>query len=140
MLKNLAVFIALFACSLTAWAEPKASKKEIAQAECGTVSRDELDSVIVAGPQTFISGIEVEAAKEGKRFLGFRFLSFFPESPLAKSKVLLPGDIILSVNGQRLERPEHYMQIWEHLKEREIIELKMIRGSETLTHCWRVVP
>lgn len=104
----------------------------------GVLERTELEAVLARGPQAFIAGLVVEAVLEGKRFQGFRIVEILPESPLYQNRVLKPGDVILKVNGQPLERPDQFMQIWEKIQQKQKLELIWKRDSEKMHGVWTI--
>ncbi|MCB9740203.1 MAG: PDZ domain-containing protein [Deltaproteobacteria bacterium] len=66
----------------------------------------------------------------GRRFLGFRLMQVFDDSPRAHSYGIRPGDIVQSVNGIRLIRPEDLMRIVQKLRKADAIEARILRDGD----------
>ncbi|MEZ4435286.1 MAG: hypothetical protein R3F65_23005 [bacterium] len=106
----------------------------------GELSRPELLRVVAAGPQRFIASVQVAPHLDGRRFVGFRIEGFAPDSPLVNSRAVQPGDVILSVNRESLERPEQFMKAWERLDEGDSLEVELLRAGQRLRYRWTLIP
>lgn len=105
-----------------------------------TVARDKVEAVFARGPQFIAASIQVAPAFENKRFLGFRIVSFTRGSVFADSMGLRPGDIVMRVNNEPIERPEMFMRAWEVARQAPVIEVRVMREGEVIRHRWRVSP
>ncbi|MCA9540944.1 MAG: hypothetical protein KC620_18720, partial [Myxococcales bacterium] len=99
-------------------AAPKADEAVLVE---GALARSEVRSVIERGPQRFIASLRVAAHLEKGRFVGFRIEGFAADAPMVNSQSVQPGDVILSVNREPLERPEQFMRAWEVVKEADTL-------------------
>lgn len=106
----------------------------------GELSRAELLRVVAAGPQRFIASLQVAPHLDGRRFVGFRIEGFAPDSPLVNSRAVQPGDVILAVNRESLERPEQFMKAWERLDEGDALEVELLRAGQRLRYRWTLIP
>jgi hypothetical protein len=97
----------------------------------GRILRAELDPVLEAGLGRFLQGIETEPELEGGRFVGFRLVSIYPQDERLSGVELEPGDVVLRVNGQRIERPEQALQVWNGLRVASELWIEYRRGDET---------
>lgn len=111
-------------------ARPAASPAATVEAD-GAIARAELDPVLEAGLGRFLQGVETEPALEDGRFVGFRILSLYPEDERLAAVDLKPGDVVLRVNGQPIERPEQALQVWNGLRVASELWIEYRRGDET---------
>jgi hypothetical protein len=111
----------------------------------GSIRRDQLQRILDRGPGVFLYGIEVEMVPWGSlspsargawggsgrsRFGGWRILRFHPGDPCLGRAGLERGDVVRSVNGRVLRRPEDLLALWATLAPRLVIRL--YRGGEPL--------
>lgn len=82
----------------------------------GTITRDELVSVLDLGLGRFLQNVETEAAFHKGGFVGFRIVSLFPGEPSFASLDLRPGDTVTAINGKPIERPEQAAAVWRELR------------------------
>lgn len=125
-------------------AQGPAKKKAEAKAEAvlleGELERARLKQVLDRGPQRFIASLQVAAHLEGKRFVGFRIEGFAPDSPLVNSRAVQPGDVILKVNREPLERPDQFMRAWEVVGSADTLEVELLRAGQRLLYRWTLLP
>ena len=106
----------------------------------GTMTRAEVAKVIEAGPQRFIASLRVEPHIVKGKFIGYRLAGVTTDGPLVNSQSVLPGDIIMSVNREPLERPDQFMRAWEVAKSASVIEVLLLRGPQRLLYRWKILP
>lgn len=87
----------------------------VAAPAANPLTRSELQSVLSLGPSAFLQGIRVKPTFLGKRWGGWEIVSFWPDDPRFGAVDLRPGDVVESVNGMRLERPEELWELWDSL-------------------------
>jgi len=104
----------------------------------GTIARADLDEVLARGPAPLLALVVTEPYREQGRFVGFRILEFPQGEPTAID--LREGDVILDVNGRRIERPEHLFEIFEQLKTADRIVLRLKRDGRDETLTYPIVP
>jgi S1-C subfamily serine protease len=95
---------------------------DIPRTRTGTISRDKLHSVLDAGVGGFLTQLEVEAYFEERSFWGWkvqRYDNIWVD--------LLPGDIITSINGKRIETPAQVQALWQSLRNTEEIVVAAYR-------------
>lgn len=126
----------------------------------GQLTQAEVERVLDLGPQRLIAGVEVAAHRArvapdapagGKgadvvqgpprraRFVGFRIVSISPTGPLAEMQSIQVGDVVITVNGQPVERPDDFMKVWEGVRGRDTLEVRVLRGVEPIIYRWKVV-
>ncbi|GEM_PF-4274352 len=76
------------------------------------------------------------------RFQGWTIGRLFPSTPglCGADCDLKVGDVVLSVNGSRLERPEQFSTILEALKNADSLDLRIVRDGEMLEFNYPIVP
>ena len=97
----------------------------------GQIARAELEPVLEAGLGRVLQGVETEPATENGRFVGFRLVSLYPEDERMQSTGLEPGDVITSVNGQPIERPEQALRVWNGLRVASELLIEYRRDGES---------
>lgn len=96
----------------------------------GVIRRADLDVVLEQGPGAFLSRVEIEPVMEGETFVAFQVLALHDDTMFGGVD-LLPGDRLVSVNGQTIERPEHAMTVWSSLRVASELTVVVSRAGET---------
>lgn len=105
-----------------------------------TLPRAAFEAVMAGGPQRVVAAVDVQPALVGRRFVGFRLVRIRPEGVLRDCTSLLPGDVIVSVNRESLERPEQFMRAWEVVQNAGAIEVEVERQGRRFLHRWTLTP
>ncbi len=90
----------------------------------GVIDRAGLVLIIDAGLGRLFQRVRVAPELEGGRFVGFRIESI---DPAWQEVPLRPGDVIKTVNGQEIERPEQAMAAFERLRGAEELVIDFTR-------------
>jgi hypothetical protein len=109
----------------------------------GAIFRSELIRATQGGSAAYLMGqLGPEPYRPQGRFEGWVITRVWPADPelCAPGCDLKPGDIILSVNGSKLETPEELSNMLARLEEIEAIELSGIRDGEFFEHSHPVLP
>ena len=101
------------------------------------IRREDLQTVLAAGPAALLQRVVTEPVRENGKFVGFRIAGFTGEPPGVID--LQPGDIILSVNGRKIERPENYFQVFEELQVASELRFELLRSGEVETLLYPIV-
>jgi S1-C subfamily serine protease len=96
----------------------------------GLIARAELALVLEGGLGRFLQGVETEPALDDGRFVGFRLISLYPDDPRFRDLDLEPGDVIVRVNGESIERPEQAVAVWNSLRVASELWIEYLRGRE----------
>ena len=136
MRSALRVSVILFGfCAMTLFPTLAASAPKVVEK---TMARSVLNAVIAKGPQRLIATLQVQPHMVKGRFMGYRLMSFSPDSPLVNSDTVRPGDVIVSVNKERIERPEQFMRAWEVVANTKSLKVTILRGLERIEYRWRL--
>lgn len=90
------------------------------------------------GPSWLIQQVRVRPVVREGRFFGFQILSLFPDRPVASPLAVKVGDIIRSINGHGIERPDHFMRLWEANRYASTLSLQIIRERRQLEVTWSI--
>ncbi|AKF09461.1 hypothetical protein DB32_006610 [Sandaracinus amylolyticus] len=99
------------------------------EAGASVIRRAMLDEVLEAGLGQFLQRIGTEPDLRDGRFVGFRVVELRDEALFAGLD-LAPGDTIVQVNGQGIERPEHAYTVWTGLRVASELTIVVLRGEE----------
>ncbi len=106
----------------------------------GTITRAQLVAVLDAGPGAFLRQLEVAPKLAGERFLGWQLVQLLDQqSPLYDVDVV-PGDVLLAVNGSPLSRPDQLQVVWDGLRTANRVSAELWRGDAKLTLDFAVEP
>jgi hypothetical protein len=102
-----------------------------------TIFRDELVRATRGGkPGYLLSQLgPPEAWRVDGRFRGWRVLTVFPDDPelCAAGCDLRPGDVVLTVNGSPLERPEQLSELVGQITTMSRLAVKLVRDADPAT-------
>ncbi len=104
------------------------------------LSREQFNQVYREGPQRFIAGLHVKPVVKDGRFLGYKLTDFESNSPMKGGTYIQKGDVILSVNGRSLEKPDQFMKTWQMLRTAKVLEVRVYREDHTFTVRWHIAP
>ncbi len=93
------------------------------------IRRAALDAVLEGGLGRFLQTVETAADVRDGHFVGFRLTALHDEA-LFEGIDLLPGDTLVAVNGQGIERPEDAYTAWTSLRVASELDLVILRGEE----------
>ena len=107
--------------------EPTGSSLRVSS---GTIRRAAIISVLDRGLGRFLQGVRVDAAKDGKRFVGFRLLDLYSGTPAFQKVDLVPGDVVTAVNTLSVERPEQALRAFESLRTAPALIVDYLRDGQ----------
>ena len=106
----------------------------------GTIARDRLIAVLDQGPAAFLRQLEVTARMNGDRFVGWELVQLLDgASPLVDVDVV-PGDVLLAVNGKPLSRPDQLQTVWDSLRTANEVTAQLWRGDAKLDLQFAIEP
>ena len=105
-----------------------------------TMPKSALKAILKRGPQRLIASVRVQPHSAKGRFLGFKLVGHTASSPLASSETIAVGDVILTVNGLAVERPDQFMRAWESIRAAKSLSIRVLRGDKKIRYRWTLVP
>ncbi len=98
----------------------------------GTIFRSEIDRALARGPGYLLYELGPEPFRLSGTFVGWEITRVFPDEPgLCENGCdLMVGDIILSVNGDRLETPQALSNMIDALPRTDTLTIKSIRDEK----------
>ncbi|MDD9934451.1 MAG: hypothetical protein OXT09_12655 [Myxococcales bacterium] len=91
----------------------------------GEIPRSELFAVLADGIGHFLRKVRTEPHLTGGRFVGWRLLTL----PVEEGALRL-GDTVLRVNGQSIERPEQFKNVWDSMATSSELVLDVRRAGK----------
>jgi hypothetical protein len=110
-----------------------------ADVQVGTIARSALRAELARGIGRFLQNVKTEAVLSRGHFMGWRILSLFAKRPDVQVKGISAGDVLLRVNGQSIERPEEFKDVWDSLETAKELVLEIERQGQPSTLHYRIV-
>lgn len=107
-----------------------------------TIFRIELDRALARGPGWLLGQLAPEPVRQDGRFVGWRIGAVFPDAPELCPELgcdLHPGDVIVSVQGDRLQTPQALTAMIERLDGFQTLTVDRIREGQRGTVVYRIV-
>jgi hypothetical protein len=96
----------------------------------GALDGDAVDAFVARGAGWVLHEIQLEPViAAGRRFLGFRIVQIFDNSPAVLRFGVRPNDIIRSVNGLPLVRPDDLVRILAVVRGAEQLDVRVLRDA-----------
>lgn len=109
-------------------------------ARTGTIPRDRLVQVLNAGPGTFLRQLELAPKLDGDRFVGWQLVQLVDQASPLYDVDLVPGDVLLALNGNPISRPDQLQTVWDSLRTANEVTAKLWRGDTQLTLAFAIEP
>ena len=106
----------------------------------GTIERAKLIAVLDSGPGAFLRQLEVTPRMDGQRFVGWQLVQLIDQTGPLHDIDVVPGDVLLAVNGKPLSRPDQLQAVWDSLRTANEIDAELWRGDAKLTLSFAVEP
>ncbi len=104
------------------------------------IARPRLDKVLAAGPGWLLGQVPIEPVREGgKKFVGYRIVSLFGDDPQVLRYGVLPGDRLVSVQGQKILVPTDLLQVFQKLRSDRTLQVKVVRAGQEKTFSWPIL-
>lgn len=101
------------------------------------IRRSELLTFLEAGPHRLLTAVLVEPVMDEDRFRGFRVEAVQPG--MLRASGLRVGDVVMSVNGRDISRPEGFIRVWESVASADHIDVDIVRDGQAQTLSWAIV-
>ena len=92
------------------------------------IPRFVIEAVQAEGPGRLLQRVPVMPFRSQGKFIGYQIVDLFPGENLQTNHVL-PGDVVVRVNGRRVDRPEQFMRLFQDLHTWERVEIELLRGD-----------
>jgi len=107
----------------------------------GTIERAKLIAVLDSGPGFFLRQLEVTAHLDGQqRFIGWQLVQLLDKTGPLYDIDIVPGDVLLAVNGKPLSRPDQLQTVWDSLRTANELRAKLWRGEAALELAFIIDP
>jgi S1-C subfamily serine protease len=118
---------------------PEAAPGAQSRIDGGDIPRPVLLAVLSRGVGRFLQHVHAEPHLVGGRFVGWRLVSLFEADPRLQGGALQPGDTVMRVNGQSIERPEQFKSVWDSLGTQSELMLQVQRAGKQTQVRYRIV-
>ena len=106
-----------------------------------TIYRSEIDRALAGGPGYLLYQLSPEPFRVSGKFVGWEITQLFPDDPelCAPGCDLAIGDVILSVNGDRLETPQAFSAMLAKLPKLQTLEVHSLRNEKRRKAKYKIV-
>lgn len=111
---------------------PTDDMRERAPRPPATLYRSEVDWALRRGPAYLLAQLGPEPFRHGGRFVGWEITRVFPDDRelCAPGCDIEVGDVILGVDGDRLETPQALSRVLERLPNLDVLEVQSLRNGK----------
>ncbi len=89
--------------------------------------------VVAAGPGALLAVVPLAPVLDAKRrFRGFRIVRIHDNSPEILAYGVHPGDMVVSVNGIRIVRPDHMLALFKRIGNATELDLRLTRAGRAV--------
>jgi hypothetical protein len=106
----------------------------------GTIERAQLIAVLDGGPGTFLRQLEITPRMDGRRFIGWQLVQLLDHTGPLHDVDVVPGDVLLAVNGKPLSRPDQLQAVWDSLRTANELRAQLWRGDAKLELAFAIEP
>jgi hypothetical protein len=119
-------------CRTAAPTPPRPTAPPGRGARTGTIARASLNAVLDAGPGAFLHGFEVAPVMDGQRFAGWRLVQLMEGEHRFDGLDVTPGDVLLSVNGLPVSKPDQLAAVWDALRAANQLVIAIVRDHASV--------
>ena len=106
----------------------------------GTIERAKLVAVLEGGPGAFLRQLEIAPRLDGQRFVGWQLVQVLDRNGPLIDVDVVPGDVLLAINGKPLSRPDQLQTIWDSLRTANTLDAELWRGNAKFQLEFAIVP
>ena len=107
----------------------------------GTIERAKLIAVLDSGPGNFLRQLEVAPRLDGQQhFVGWQLVQLLDHTGPLHDVDVVPGDVLLAVNGKSLSRPDQLQVVWDSLRTANELRAQLWRGDKALELAFAIEP
>jgi type II secretory pathway component PulC len=104
-----------------------------------TVTRSRVQTLIEKGPAYILQAVSVEPARTDGEFVGYEIVGMTEAARRVANPQLSVGDVIESINGTTIERPDDYVSTWKDLNRVDRVVIGFRRDGESKRAVWTIV-
>ena len=112
---------------------------ESALTDAGELKRSFVISFWQRGPHALLGAVELVPGRVEGRLLGLQVQAIHESGEFLTEAGIVPGDIIMSVNGEDVIFPEQFMELWDAMPEANTLTVRLLRGENTQTLEWPII-
>jgi type II secretory pathway component PulC len=95
-------------------------------------------TVLDQSPGAFLAHVDLMPRFAGGRFAGWRVVRFFPGDDRFAGVDVQAGDVVRTVNGLPVEKPEQLMALWQLLRKAQELVVDLERAGAARTLRWPI--
>ncbi len=104
------------------------------------IPRPRLDKVLSNGPGWLLGQVPIEPVRDtNKKFIGYRIVSLFGDDPQVLRFGVLPGDRLVSIQGQKILVPTDLLQVFGKLRTDRMMQVKVVRAGQERLFSWPIL-
>lgn len=107
--------------------------------QAGSITRAALRAELSRGIGRFLQNVKTEAVLSHGHFVGWRLLALFPKRTDVHVQGVKQGDVLITVNGQSVERPEDFKSVWDSLGTAKELVLGIERDGQPSTLRYNII-
>jgi type II secretory pathway component PulC len=108
-------------------------------AEGVTVTRSRVRTLMEKGPAYLLQAVTVEPARSDGTFVGYEIVGMTEAARRVANPQLKDGDVIESINGTEIQRPDDYVNTWKALNRVDQVVIEFRRDGESKRAVWTIV-
>jgi type II secretory pathway component PulC len=91
------------------------------------------------GPAYLLQAVTVEPARSDGTFVGYEVVGMTEAARRVANPQIEVGDVIESINGTEIQRPDDYVNTWKALNRVDQVVIEFRRDGESKRAVWTIV-
>lgn len=100
------------------------------------VSRADVIKLMQRGPAYILQSVRVEPYRNDGTFRGFEIVAVSRGAKDVLEPQMQLGDVVVSINDVRIQRPDDYLKVWKSLNTVDTVEIDYLRDDVDKTAVW----
>ena len=114
-------------------------QQEARPADGVTVTRSRVQTLMEKGPAYILQSVTVEPARKEGSFVGYEIVGMTEAASRVASPQLAVGDVIETINGTEMQRPDDYVKTWKALNRVDQVVIEFTRDGKSEHAIWTIV-
>lgn len=93
----------------------------------GVLRRSAVVRVVDRGLGQWLSQVQVESVRRGRKFTGWQIRQLYPDDPCYRAVDLQAGDVVTRINGASLEKPDQANKVFQGLRTAPGLDIELLR-------------